>query len=110
MKKWLCSVAGLALAGCIIAHAQTPAVSPSNILHIETVNIKPYEEAAYDKVAIEYPAVSEQLKFPTHVLAMEALTGSPRAVYISGYDSYAEWKRARSGSWATRRPTLSLTL
>jgi len=90
MKKWLCSVAGLslALAGSVAAPAQTPAVPPPNVLNIETVNIKPYADGSYDKVASEYPALSQQLKDPTHVLAMESLTGSPRALYISGYDSY----------------------
>ena len=90
MKKWFYSVAGLslALAGAMAARAQTPAVPPPNILNIETVNIKPYEDGRYDKVASEYPVLSRQLKDPTHVLAMEALTGVPRAVYLSGYDSY----------------------
>jgi hypothetical protein len=92
MKKWLGSVAGLSLAltltGPLAAHAQTPAVPPPNILNIETVNIKPYADEPYDKVASQYPALSEHLKDPTHVLAMEALTGSPRAIYLTGYDSY----------------------
>jgi hypothetical protein len=88
MKKWFYSVAGLALAGSMAAHAQTPAVPPPNILNIETINIKPYEEGPYDKVASEYPALSRQLKDPTHLLAMEALTGSPRAIYLSGFDSF----------------------
>jgi hypothetical protein len=88
MKKWLCSIAGLALAGSLAAQAQTPAVPPPNILHIQTDNIKPYEDGPYDKLASEYPALSQQLKDPTHVLGMEALTGSPRAIYLSGYDSY----------------------
>jgi hypothetical protein len=88
MKKWLCSFAGLALAGSMAVHAQTPAVPPANILDIETVNIKPYQDGPYDKVASEYPALSQKLKDPTHVLGMEALTGSPRAIYLSGFDSY----------------------
>jgi hypothetical protein len=88
MKKWLCSIAGLALAGSLAAQAQTPAVPPPNILNIQTDNIKPYEDAPYDKIASESAALSEQLKDPTHVLGMEALTGSPRAIYLSGYDSY----------------------
>ena len=90
MKKCFCSVAGLslALAGSVAALAQTPAVPPPNILNIETINIKPYEDGPYDKVASEYPALSQQLKDPTHVLAMEALTGAPRAIYLSGYDSF----------------------
>ena len=90
MKKCLCFVAGLflALAGSPAARAQTQAAQPPNILNIETVNLKPYQSGPYDKVASEYPALSEQLKDPTHVLAMEALTGTPRAIYLSGYDSF----------------------
>ena len=90
MKTWLCSVAGLslALAGSLAAPAQTPAVPPPNILNIETNNIKPYQDGPYDKVASEYPALSQQLKDPTHFVGMEALTGSPRALFLFGYDSY----------------------
>ena len=93
MKKWFCSVAGLSLAvaGSLAAYAQAPAVSPvspPNILNIETINIKPYADGPFDKVASEYPAVSQQLKDPTHLLAMESLTGAPRAIYLSGYDSF----------------------
>ena len=90
MKKWFCSVAGLslALAGSLAAQAQTPAVPPPNILNIETSNIKPYQDGPYDKVASQYAALSQQLNDPTHFVAMEALTGSPRAIYLYGYDSY----------------------
>jgi hypothetical protein len=94
MKKWLCSIAGLslALAGSLAVHAQTPvvtpAVTPSTILNIQVDNIKPYADAPYDYLASEYPALSERLKDPTHILAMESLTGAPRAIYISGFDSY----------------------
>jgi len=89
MKKWLYSVAGLtlALAGSLPAKAQTPA-PPPNILNVQTDSIKPYADGPYDKLASQYPLLSRELKDPTHVLAMEALTGSPRAIYVSGYDSY----------------------
>ena len=90
MKKWLCFIAGLvlALAGSLAAQAQTPAVSPSNILNIQTDNIKPYADAPYDKIASESAALSQQLKDPTHVLGMESLTGPSRAIYLSGHDSF----------------------
>ena len=101
MKKWLCSVAGLslALAGSLAALAQTPVVPPPNILDIETINIKPDMDGPYDKIASEYPDLSEQLKDPTHVLGMEALTGSPRAIYLSGYDSFEAFQK--SEEWLT---------
>jgi hypothetical protein len=90
MKKWFWSVAGLSLAlsGSLAALAQTLVVPPPNILNMETINIKPYADGFYDKVASEYPALSRQLKDQMHVLAMEALTGTPRAMYFSGFDSF----------------------
>ena len=105
MKKWLCSVAGLslALAGSLTALAQTPAVPPPNILDIETINIKPDMDGPYDKIASEYPGLSEQLKDQTHVLGMEALTGSPRAIYLSGYDSFEAFEK--SEEWLTGNAT-----
>jgi hypothetical protein len=95
MKKLLCSIAGLsfALAGSLVARAQTPAAPPPNILYIETDNIKAYESEPYDKVAAEYPPVSRQVKAATHYLAMEAVTGSPRAIYLFDYDSYEAWQK-----------------
>jgi hypothetical protein len=89
MKKWHRSLAGLCLAlACpLAARAQAPVVSPPNILDVETINIKPYEDGPYDSVASEYPALSQQLKDPMHFLAMEALSGSPRAIYLSGFYS-----------------------
>jgi hypothetical protein len=90
MKKWFCSVAGLSLtlAGSLAAFAQTPAAPPPNILNIEAVNIKPYADGPYDKAASQYPALARQIKDPMHVLAMESLTGAPRAIYLSGFDSF----------------------
>jgi hypothetical protein len=95
MKKWFCSVAGLSLAaaGSLAAPAQTPAVLPPNILNIETINIKPYMDGSYDRVASEYPGLSQELKDPMHVLAMEALTGPPRAIYLSGFDSFEAFQK-----------------
>ena len=90
MKKWFSYAAGLslALAGCPAVFAQPAAVSPPNILNIETINIKPYADGPYDRVASEYPGLSQELKDPIHFVAMEALTGSPRAIYLSGFDSF----------------------
>jgi hypothetical protein len=78
----------------MVVQAQTPAVPPANILDIETINIKPYQDGPYDKVASEYPALSQKLKDPTHVLGMEALTGSPRAIYLSGFDSLEAFQKS----------------
>jgi hypothetical protein len=106
MKKWLRSVAvlSLALAGSLAAYAQTPAVPPPNILNIELNNIKPYEDGPYDKVASEYPVLSQQLKDTTHFLAMEALTGPPRAIYLFGYDSLEALQK--NEEWLVGNPAI----
>lgn len=90
MRTSLRAVLGLslAMAGAVAIHAQAPKAGPPNILAIDTDNIKPYETAAYDKVAAEYPAVSEQFKQTTYYLSLESLSGAPRAEYLVGFDSY----------------------
>ena len=60
-------------------------------------------DGPYDKIASEYPGLSEQLKDQTHVLGMEALTGSPRAIYLSGYDSFEAFEK--SEEWLTGNAT-----
>lgn len=62
--------------------------APPNILMIETDNIKPYMTVPYDKVAEQYIAPSVKAKLPGSVIAMEALTGAPRAQYLFAYDSF----------------------
>jgi len=91
MKKLLCTIAGLsfALAGSLAARAQTPATPPPpNLLNIETDNVKAYEFVPYNKVAEEYPALSVKTKQPSHYLALNSMTGAPRAIYIFDADSY----------------------
>ena len=91
MRKLLCSIAGLTfvLAGSLAARAQTPAAPPPpNLLNIETDNVKAYEMVPYNKIAEEYPALSMKTKQPSHYLALNSMTGAPRALYIFDYDSY----------------------
>lgn len=95
MKKWLYSIAGFcfAFAGSLAAQTQAPAISPPNILSIESDDIKAYETAPYDKVAAEYPAVSEQYKDDVHYLAIESMSGPPRAMYLLRFDSFEEMQK-----------------
>jgi len=90
MKNWIRTITGvsLALTVSLAARAQAPTGAPPNILSLEIDSIKPYQTAPYDKVAAEYPPVSEQSKQTTHYLAMEAMSGPPRAAYLAGYDSF----------------------
>ena len=95
MKKWISSIVGLsfALACPVAAFAQAPKVVPPNILFVETDNIKAYNTEAYDKVAAEYPPVFAQLKATPHFLAMDSMTGSPRAMYCTRYDTFEAFQK-----------------
>lgn len=102
MKNWIRTIIGvsLGLAFSLAARAQAPAGAPPNILSVEIDDIKAYQTAPYDKVAAEYPAVSEQFKQTTHYIAMEALSGLPRAAYISGYDSFEALQKDTETTYA----------
>jgi hypothetical protein len=99
MKKLLCSIATLcfALAGSLVARAQTPATPaappPPNILNIETDNVKAYLFAPYNKVAEEYPAISAKYKDKQHYLALDSISGAPRAIYLFDYESYESMEK-----------------
>ncbi len=95
MKKWLSSIVGLsfALACPLAAFAQAPKILPPNILWIQADNIKPYNTEPYDKVAAEYPPAFAQLKADTHFLAMDSLTGPPRAMYCARYDTFEAFQK-----------------
>jgi len=64
--------------------------APPNILMIETDNIKPYNTTPYDKVAADYVTEARKAKLPGFVIAMESMSGAPRAQYLFAYDSFAD--------------------
>jgi hypothetical protein len=64
--------------------------APPNILSVETDNIKAYSTTPYDKVAAEYVPVAAKAKLPGIFIAMESLSGAPRAQYLFTYDSFAD--------------------
>ncbi|MGB6200286.1 MAG: hypothetical protein WA871_03220 [Candidatus Acidiferrales bacterium] len=67
--------------------------APPAILSIETDNIKPYERVPYDKVAAEYTPVAMKAKLPGTVIAMESLSGTPRAQFLFAYDSFQDMQK-----------------
>ena len=79
---------GMASGQMSAANSSMPA--PPNILMIETDNIKPYNTTPYDKVAAEYVTVARKANLPGMVIAMEAMSGAPRAQYLFSYDSFAD--------------------
>jgi len=64
--------------------------APPNILSVEIDDIKPYSTTPYDKVAAEYIPVAAKAKLPGMFIAMESLSGEPRAAYLFLYNSFAD--------------------
>jgi len=86
----------LALVGTGIAVAQekSGAVPPPKILVIGREYTKPGKAgAAHEKTESAFVQAMKKAKWPTHYLAVESLSGKSRALFLTGYDSFAEWEK-----------------
>jgi hypothetical protein len=93
--KMLCPVVlglSLAVAGSMLTAAQeTP--STFKVLQIVREDTKPYKGAAHDKTESAFVAAMTKAKFPAHYLALNSMSGRSRALYLTIYDSFAEWEK-----------------
>jgi hypothetical protein len=85
----------LAVSGVTIAAAQPDqsptAVKPPKYLQITVEYVKQGKGGlAHDKTESAYVQANQKLKFPINYFAFNAMSGKPRAIYISGFDSYGE--------------------
>ena len=85
-------------------------VLPSaRILVISREYTKPGKDGVpHQAVEGAYPAALAKGKLPNHYYALVSLSGPPRALFLHGYNSYAEW--AQSNGAATSDPALAATL
>jgi len=89
----------LAASGVTIAAAQPDqspsAVKPPKYLQITVEYVKPGKGGlAHDKTESAYVQANARLKFPINYFAFNAISGKPRAIFISGFDSYGELGKA----------------
>ena len=87
----------LAVASSVTAVAQDQAtgnVPPPKVLLLEREYIKPGKSgAAHDRTESAYVQAMIRAKAPTHYIAVNSLTGRSRALYLTGYDSFAAWEK-----------------
>ncbi len=86
----------LAVAGSTLTAAQSaPSTSTlPKILQITVEYTKPYKGgAAHDKTESAFIAAETRAKFPVHYVAMNSLSGKSRALFMTQYDSFAEWEK-----------------
>lgn len=77
---------------CMVAAQETS--PPPKVLNISREFIKPGKGGAlHEKAESAFVQAMARAKWPTHYLAVSALTGRPRALFLTGYDSFEAWEK-----------------
>jgi hypothetical protein len=80
--------------GTAVAQEKSGAMPPPKILVIGREYTKPGKAgAAHEKTESAFVQAMKRAKWPTHYLAVESLSGKSRALFLTGYDSFAEWEK-----------------
>lgn len=98
MKKIAsCSLVALFLfAGLALAAAQenTETTPPPKVLSVFREFLKPGKAGSpHEKAESAFVQAFERAKWPTHYLTVNALTGRPRALFLTRYDSFEAWEK-----------------
>ena len=85
----------LAALGTLSALAQDAGVQPPpKVLTVFREYTKPFKNgSAHEKTESAFVGAMAHAKWPTHYLAVESLSGKPRALFLTGYDSFAAWEK-----------------
>lgn len=84
---------GVCLAAAAVAQAQEAMMGPPKVLTSIREVEKPGKGAAHADWETGYPRAFSKAKWPSHYIAMRALTGEPRVLFFTGYDSLAAWEK-----------------
>jgi hypothetical protein len=96
------------MGGLGIAMAQE-AMPPPKVLSIQREFLKPGRGGApHEKTESAFVQAMTRAKWPTHYLAVNSLSGKPRALFLTGYDSFAAWEKDFTAE--ENNPTLSAAL
>ncbi len=99
MKRFTGILLGLSLVlGCaLIAAAQDESqgmtTPPPKVMVIFREFVKPGRDAAHDRSESAFVAAMDRAKWPTHYFAAQSLTGKPRVLFLTGYDSFEAWEK-----------------
>jgi hypothetical protein len=84
----------LVVGGLGIAVAQEQSVPPPKVLTVTREFVKPGKGGAmHDKAESAFVQAFARAKWPTHYLAMNSLSGKPRVLFFTGYDSFEAWEK-----------------
>ena len=73
--------------------APTGSTTP-RLLVIQREYVKPGKNgAAHEKTESAFVQAMSRAKWPTHYLAVQSLTGKPRVLFLTNYDSFEAWEK-----------------
>jgi hypothetical protein len=77
-----------------MAAAQEQPMSPPKVLTVTREFVKPGKAGAmHDKAESAFVQAFARAKWPTHYLAMNSVSGKPRVLFLTGYDSFEAWEK-----------------
>jgi len=84
------------IAGCagVAAQGQSEATMPPKVLSVTREWTKPGKNGmSHEKTESVFVQAMTQAKWPTHYLAVESVSGKPRALFFTPYDSFEAWEK-----------------
>src|SRR5258708_7661847 len=83
----------LLLGGVSVGLAQEPP-PPPKVLAITREFVKPGKSGApHENAESAFVQAMPRAKWPTHYLAVSSITGKPRVLFLTGYDSFEAWEK-----------------
>ena len=109
------NLARLSLVPCLLFSALSPLVAqsgmqgPPKVLVIMREFLKPGKSPSQHlKTESAYVAAMTAAKWPTYYFAMDSMSGAPRSLFFTGYDSFEAWEKDTDAQ--AKNATLSAAL
>src|SRR5579863_835414 len=99
MKKKVCGISLVALlvlgtASLAAAQGKPMSMAPPKVLNVIREVIKPGKSgSAHEKTERAFVEAMTAAHSPNQYIALDSLSGVSRALFLSGYDSFAEWEK-----------------
>ena len=82
------------ISGIVFGQDKPADIMPPKVLTVFREYTKPGKSGtAHEKTESMFVQAMKQAKWPTHYLAVESLSGQTRALFFTGYDSFAAWEK-----------------
>lgn len=82
------------ISGIVFGQDKPAGNMPPKVLTVFREYTKPGKSGmAHEKTESMFVQAMKQAKWPTHYLAVESLSGQSRALFFTGYDSFAAWEK-----------------